>query len=316
MHVVVVGAGAVGTLYGGWLLAGGVDVSFVARGASLEALRGDGLTLTGNRGAFRSGPVPAETSIQALRPADVIVFAVKLYDLREAARAARSGLVDGGLVVGLQNGVSAYRTLSESFDHGQIAVGPVYSAARRSAPATVEFSGARHLVVIGSPRGAAHPSAQALIAGWRRAGIQAHVSDEIERVLWAKFLGFATNAALTCLSRQSAGVVYHDPDLLHLARAGIREIMALATVEGVELAGDAEDATIRLLQSFPPDMVASMRQDLDAGRRLELDDITGAIVRLGRKHGIPTPTHEVAYACLKPFRDGVPNPVRSVPHDD
>lgn len=316
MHVVIVGAGAVGTLYGGWLIAGGVDVSFVARGASLEALRHDGLTLTGDRGEFRSGPVAAEESIGALRPADVIVFAMKLYDLREAANAARAGLVEGGLAVGLQNGISAYATLREFFAHGQIAVGPVYSAARRNAPAAVEYSGARHLVVIGGPGREVHRSAPALVAGWRRAGIQSDLSDGIEGVLWTKFLGFATNAALTCLSRQAAGVVYHDADLLDLARASIREIMALAAAEGVELADDAEDSTIRLLQSFPPEMVASMRQDLDAGRRLELDDITGAIVRLGRKHGIATPTHDVAYACLKPFRDGVPIPVRSVSHDD
>ena len=87
--------------------------------------------------------------------------------------------------------------------------------------------------------------------------------------------------------------------------------MALAAAEGVTLAADAEATTVRLLQSFPPDMVASMRQDLDAGRRLELDEITGTIVRLGIKHGISTPVHATAYACLKPYRDGARTPSRS-----
>lgn len=316
MHVVVVGAGAVGTLYGGWLVAGGVEVSFVARGAALEALRERGLTLRGDRGEVRLGPVAADCSPEALRPADAVVLAVKLYDLREAAGIAHGCLVEGGLVVGLQNGVGAFETLAERFEPGRIAVGPVYSAARLSSPGCVEYSGARHLVVLGSPRGDVHPGVHALIAGWRRAGVEAEVSHDIDRVLWTKFLGFATNAALTCLSRRPAGVVYHDADLLDLARGSIREIAALAAAEGVNLADDAEDVTIRLLRSFPPDMVASMRQDLDAGRRLELDDVAGAIVRLGRRHGVPTPIHATAYACLKPYRDGLPPPTRSEPDAD
>jgi 2-dehydropantoate 2-reductase len=314
VHVVVVGAGAVGKLYGGWLLAGGVDVSFVARGASLEALRGDGLTLRGDRGELRLGPVAAEEAPEALRPADAVVLAVKLYDLPEAAGIAGRCILDDGLVVGLQNGVGAFGLLAEALPPDRIAVGPVYSAARQVSPGTVEYSGARHLVVLGSPRGEIHPAAHSLVAGWRRAGVEAEISGDIDRVLWTKFLGFATNAALTCLSRQPAGVVYHDPDLLELARGSVREIMALAAAEGVALAADAEDATIRLLRSFPPDMVASMRQDLDAGRRLELDDVTGAIVRSGRRHGIPTPIHATAYACLKPYRDGVPPSIRSDAH--
>lgn len=311
MHVVVVGAGAIGTLYGGWLRAGGCDVSFVARGAALDALRADGPILRGDLGEWRGGPVAADSDPAALAPADAVILAVKLYDLREAAALAAACLVDGGLVVGLQNGVDAFATLTERFAPGQVAVGPVYSAARLAAPGVVDYAGARHLAIIGNPDGPVHPVAHALVAAWRRSGIDAEVSDDIARVLWTKFLAFATNAALTCLSRQPAGVVYHDPDLLDLARRSIGEIAALAQAEGVALPADAAADAIALLRSFPPDMVASMRQDLDAGRRLELDDIIGTIVRLGRRHGVPTPFHATAYACLNPYRDGSPSPDRS-----
>lgn len=314
VHVVVIGAGAIGTLYGGWLIAGGMDVSFVARGKALTALRSEGLLLQGDRGQFRSGPVKADSDAAALRRAEVVILAVKLYDLGEAALLTGMCLNEGGLVVGLQNGISAPDTLRAFLPAEQVMVGPVYSAARLSAPAVVDYSGARHRVIIGSASGVVHPAAEPLIDGWRRAGVEAEVSEDIAPVLWSKFLGFATNAALTCLSRQPAGVVYRNPDLLQLARGAVREIIQLAVVEGVELAADSEDATIRLLQSFPPDMVASMRQDLDAGRRLELDDITGTIVRLGRKHGIPTPIHATAYACLKPLRDGAAPIHRSTSH--
>ncbi len=314
MHVVIVGAGAVGTLYGGWLRASGLDVSFLARGAALSALRTEGPVLRGDRGDQLIGPVTAHDDPGALAPADVIIMTVKLYDLREAALAAAPLLADGGLVVGLQNGVSAFDILSETFAPEQIMVGPVYSAARLSAPCVVDYTGARHLAVIGNPAGNVHPAAGMLVEGWRRAGIEAEISDDIGRVLWMKFLGFATNAALTCLSRQSAGVVYHDPDLLDLTRASIREIAAVSKAQGMTLPADAEEITLRLLQSFPPDMVASMRQDLDAGRRLELDDIIGTIVRLGRCHNIPTPVHAAAYACLKPYRHGAASPSRRPSH--
>lgn len=311
MHVVIVGAGAIGTLYGGWLIAGGVDVSFVARGAQLNALRAGGLTIRGDRGEFRANSLAVEDDPSRLRPAEAVILAVKLYDLRGAAGIAARCLAENGLVVGLQNGITAFGVLRETFSAAQVMVGPVYSAASQVAPGVVDYAGARHLAVIGSPDDGAHSAAAGLVEGWRRAGVEARISDDIERVLWMKFLGFATNAALTCLSRQPAGVVYRDPDLLDLARRAIGEIVALAEPEGVALAEDAEAATIQLLQSFPPDMVASMRQDLDAGRRLELDEITGTIVRLGIKHGIPTPVHATAYACLKPYRDGTPSSPRS-----
>lgn len=306
MHVVVVGAGAIGTLYGGWLLAGGGDVSFVARGSSLAALTRDGLELRGDRGTYGSRDVVAADDVAALRPADILVYTVKLFDLEEAVAATRRALVPGGLAIGLQNGVDSAEILGRSFAPEQVMIGPVYSAARLVAPGIVVYSGRHHQVLIGGADGTAHPLAEALLATWRRAEVDAILAPDIRTVLWTKFLAFATNAALTCLSRQSAGIVYHDPDLLDLAHRSIGEIAAVARHEGIELPARYAEDTVALMQSFPPDMVASMRQDLDAGRRLELDGICGAVRRYGRKHGVPTPVHDVAYACLKPFRDGIP----------
>lgn len=304
MRVTVVGAGAVGTLYGGWLLAGGGDVSFVARGSALDRLQQHGVDLRGARGDVRRREVIASPRIETLPAADVILYTVKLYDLETAAASTSSGLREGGLVVGLQNGVEARAVLGGVFPPSQVLVGPVYSAARLLVSGAVEYAGPRHRVVLGGA-GAAHPAAQALVDLWLQAGVEAELTDDIDRVLWTKFLGFATNAALTCLSRQAAGVVYRDPDLLELARRSIREIAAVAAAEGVALSATAEDETIALLQGFPPDMVASMRQDLDAGRRMELDGVCGVLGALGRKHGVATPLHDIAYACLKPYRNGV-----------
>ncbi len=303
MRIVVIGSGAIGSLYGGWLLAAGGNVAFVARGLRCLQLKRDGLVIKSERELLFPAVTVAQDATE-LPPADVLIFAVKLYDLDSAAQAAAGALASGGLVVGLQNGVEAAQMLATIFDPGQVMVGPVYSAATLERDGVVRQKGQRNDVAIGRVGGAAHPHAERLVELWRKAGVEASISDDIQATLWTKFLFLATNAALTCLARQPAGVVYHDPLLLDLAERSIAEIATIAEAEGVRLAPDAKAEALAILQSFPPDVVASMRQDLDAGRRLELEGISGTIVRLGRKHGLPTPVHDVAYACLKPFADG------------
>ena len=304
MRIILIGSGAIGTLYGGWLLSGGADVAFVARADRYDQIRERGIVLTGAAGETTHRAINVVRDAGDLPPADVLLFAVKTYDLDAAARAAKDALAPGGLVVGLQNGVDAAAMLGTIFDPAQVMVGPVYSAATLTADGAVRYGGQRNDVVIGNVLGLVHPLAEPLVAAWRKAGVAASISDDIQASLWTKFLFLATNAALTCLSRQSAGVVYHDPWLLDLAKRSIAEISAVAAAEGVQLASDAPAAALAILTSFPPDVVASMRQDLDAGRRLELEAISGTIVRLGRKHKLATPVHDVAYACLKPFADG------------
>ncbi len=303
MRITVIGSGAIGSLYGGWLLAGGGEVAFVARGARIDQLHRDGLRIEGEH-ALTFPNVTVAREAADLPPADVLIFAVKLYDLEGAARAAAGSLAPGGLVVGLQNGVDSAALLGSVFDQGQVMVGPVYSAATLRPDGVVRYGGQRNDVAIGNAGGVDHRLAAPLVAMWRKAGVDASIADDIKATLWTKFLFLATNAALTCLSRQPAGVVYHDPLLLDLAKRSIAEIAAVAEAEGVALAPGAEAGALAILQSFPPDVVASMRQDLDAGRRLELEGISGTIVRLGRKYGLPTPVHDVAYACLKPFAGG------------
>ena len=304
MQIMVIGTGAIGTLYGGWLLSGGGDVVFVARGVRHDHIREHGICLTGPSGETIHRVVTVVRDVRDLPPADVLLFAVKTYDLESAARGATGALAPGGLVVGLQNGVDAAAILGASYNPGQVMVGPVYSAATLEPGGAVRFSGQRNDVIIGNLQADPHSHAEPLLAYWRKAGITASISDGIEAALWTKFLFLATNAALTCLSRQPAGVVYHEPLLLDLAKRSIAEIAAVAAAEGVQLSPDAAAAALAILTGFPPDVVASMRQDLDAGRRLELEAISGTIVRLGRKHKLATPVHDVAYACLKPFADG------------
>ena len=296
----VIGAGAIGRLYGGWLAVGGARVSMLARGAAVAELA-DGLTLIGpgRRDRVRFEQVTADAA--SLAPADAVIVATKLYDLEAAGKLAARLQAP---VLGLQNGVSAHLALRPFHTPDRILVGPVYSPAVVSGAGEVTYPGGDKRIAVGNPFGPAHPVAARLVACWRAAGVAAALSNDIMRALWVKYLAVVTNAALTSLARLPAGVIYRDPALRTLARQSIAEAVAVGRAEGVALTDADAEAAFTFLAQLPPETVASMRQDLDAGRPLELDAFSGHLVRRGAALGVPTPFHAVVHACLMPFVDG------------
>lgn len=302
MRVAVMGAGAVGLLYGGWLQTAGADVTFIARGSRLLELKNHPLTASG-RISFRLDRVNVVENVAELPPVDVLLLATKLYDLEAAAIAALPALSKTGVAVAVQNGVSAYRVLSRLVPPAQIAVGPVYALAKMIGPASVAYRGIDR-VVLGNPDHEVKEPVAELLQLWRDAGIDASLAEDINSVLWTKFIGLATSAALNCISKLPAGIVYHEARLLDLVKQSIQEVIAVGTAECVKLPPSVAQDVLGYLQSLPPDTVASMRRDLDAGHRLELEGLSGEVMRLGQLHGISTPLHTTTYALLKPFCDG------------
>jgi 2-dehydropantoate 2-reductase len=304
MRVMIVGAGAIGLLFGGWLKSAGVEVAFLARGKRLEALQTGGIAAEGPKG-FRYQRVEAGDDAVAMGPVDALFVSVKLYDLEAAVQAALPALRQGGACIAVQNGISSFALLRDLLDPTHIAVGPVYPAADCPEPNRVRY-GAAERIILGSPVAAPAGVSGSVLEALRSAGVDARWTEDIRTELWRKFLPLATNAALTCLARLPAGAIYTDPHLSDLARRSIAETLAVGRAEGVVWAADAADQALAVLQGLPPWTLASMRQDLDAGRPLELEGLTGELVRLARKHGVDVPFHETAYACLRPFRAGPP----------
>jgi 2-dehydropantoate 2-reductase len=302
MRVAVMGSGAIGLLYGGWLKLGGADVTFVARGARLSALKSRPLVAEG-RLPFSFDDINAVADIREIDAVDAILLAVKLYDLQSAALAALPALRPEGSIVAVQNGINVFRELRAIVPASKIAIGPVYSVTRIDEPLRISYGGVER-VILGNPECDVPDPAKTMVEIWRRVGVDASVSPEINRVLWMKFVGLATGAAINCLSRLPAGVVYHDEGILEYVRQSIAEVIAVGRAEGIDFPNDTAENTLKFLQSFPPTAVASMRLDLDAGKRLELEGISGELVRLAKAHGIPTPFHSLAYAMLKHFVDG------------
>lgn len=304
----MLGAGAVGCYVGGLLSLGGLDVCVAVRGTTRDAIATHGLRLVGARGTFHAPDVHATDRPGEACGADLVLSCVKLYDAQSSAAQWREALESAGAVVSLQNGVDGVQRILAGAPRARCVGGLALVAGRLAGPGVVEYVSDMSSITLGGPGATADPTLVAFAARVAAASpptpFRVQLVEDIARGQWSKFLALATNAALTCLTRSPAGVVYRDDALLALARASIDEVLAVARAEGVALDRADADAALAMLRGLPPGMVASMHHDLMAGRPLELDGLSGTVARLGRLHGIPTPFHDYAVACLGPHRDG------------
>ncbi len=306
MRVAVMGTGGMGGFYGGRLALSGQDVTFVARGPHLAAMREKGLLLKGPDGDQPIEPTKATDDPASIGPVDVILFCVKLYDAEEAAGLIRPIVRDDTLIVSLMNGVDGPERVAKVLGKGEVIGGAAYASATICGPGEVEYRQGPNRLVLGA-LGAQQPAALASFAdACRAAGFPVEVSDNIARTLWEKFVLLSTNAGLTALTRQPVGVVYADADLRRLAREMMAEVVAVAHARNVELAPDIIDRSFAVLDAFAPGMFASAYFDLANGKRMEVGSFSGLIARLGDELGVATPHHRTVYACLKPYEHGAP----------
>lgn len=307
MKIAVMGAGGVGGYFGG-LLAAGNEVSFVARGAHLAAIRESGLKLDGPDGIIDVRHKAATDEPGEIGPVDVVIFAVKLYDTETAAEAIRPVVGPDTRVLSLQNGVDGGARLARVFGAERVWAGPAYIASYISAPGRVRYFAGMSSIRYGTWTRQADPLAGTFLAACQAAGFGAELVPDARVPLWEKFILLATNSALSAATRGPTVRAYQDPEMQETALAAFREVEAVARAEGIGVAEDIVQRCLALSGTFAPDSRASMCNDLLNGRRMELDSLSGLVVRLGETHGIETPVHRTLYTMLKPFRDGPPPP--------
>jgi 2-dehydropantoate 2-reductase len=306
MRIAIMGAGGVGGFYGGRLAQAGHEVAFITRGEHLRAIQASGLKLVGAAGDIVIPGVRASDDPARLAPVDVVLFCVKLFDTEDAARAIAPLLSQGGTCITLQNGVDGQHRIGAIVGNDRVMGGIAFVSALIDSPGVIRYASKAPSIQFGEADGRVSERAARFRDACVAAGIGAEVVADIRAAQWHKFVGLTVNSALTSLVRQPAGVVYHDPDILALARAMFAESAAVAAAMDVRLPDDIVEWQVRNHRNFPPGMFASMYHDLSRGRRLELDSLSGLIVRKGRELGVPTPFHSMAYACLKPYLDGSP----------
>ena len=304
MRIAIMGAGGIGGYYGGRLAQAGHDVAFIARGEHLRAIQAKGLALAGPAGDAHIASVQATDEPGRLEPVDVVLFCVKLFDTEDAARAIKSLLAKGGACITLQNGVDGAQRIGGVVGHEQVMAGIAFVSALIEAPGVIRYNSKSPSIQFGEADGRMSERAVRFRDACVGAGFRAEVVADIRAALWHKFVGLTVNSALTSLVRQPAGVIYPDPDLMAIARAGFAETAAVGKASGVRLPEDIVEWQVKNHLGFPAGMYASMYHDLSRGKRLELESLSGLVAREGKRLGVPTPFHSMAYACLKPYAPG------------
>ncbi len=298
MRVAVLGAGGVGSYYGGLLRRAGHEVVLLARGANLAAVRARGLEVRTPEGPFGVRP-EATDGPGAIGDVELAIVAVKTYSLDAIAPAARIAAQRGAVVLPLLNGVEACeRLVAAGVPAAMVLGGLTQVSVVRVAPGVVERRSAFHRVVVGETAGGTSERAERVAAAFRAAGADAAVSPDITADLWRK-LAFITPMAASCgMSRTPVGPVLAAPLGRVLVERAVREVLAVGRAAGVALAPGDEDAVLAFIESLSPELKPSFLLDLEAGGPTELDDLCGAVSRIGRRVGVETPVHDTATAVL------------------
>jgi 2-dehydropantoate 2-reductase len=303
MRIAIVGSGGVGGYFGGRLAATGTDVTFLARGAHLEAMRAHGLRIDSPKGNVHLANVKAESDPAAVGPVDVVFFAVKLYDTESALSLLPPLVGPRTVVVGFQNGVETVGTLTRAVGASHTAGGVSYVSAVIAEPGVIRHTAMDHLI-FGMPDGSPSPQLESLLEACRPAGFQVTLSRDITVDIWTKFVRISVFSAMTAVTRSPIGVIVNDPELLEMLKAAARETLAVAHAKGVQVSGTIDEDVAVAYKALPPQAKASMLEDLERGRRIELPWLSGAVVRLGREVGVATPIHAFISTVLKPYVNG------------
>ncbi len=304
MKIAVFGAGALGGYFGGRLLEAGNDVSFIARGGHLEVLRQRGLTLESELGDVHLHPVRASDDPGDVGPVDLVMFLVKAYDTDAAAQALAPLLADDTEVVSFQNGVESRERIAAVVGDERVLGGVAYIFADVRAPGVIRHSGSLARLIFGAFDGRRSSKAERLAQALRGAGVQCELVDDIEVRLWEKFVLISSLAAVTALTRLSVGEVLADLECAGLLQDALHETAHVGFAHCPGLSADIADRQWGFVQSLPAGMRASMLDDLERGKRIELEYLSGAVVRLGTAAGVEAPVHATVYRALHPYIDG------------
>ncbi|MFQ5692154.1 MAG: 2-dehydropantoate 2-reductase [Nitrospinota bacterium] len=312
MKIAVMGAGAVGSYYGGLLARAGEEVRLIGRGGHLRAMRERGLRVESSvEDAFSLPPdsVRATEDTRGLDPVDLVLFAVKGPDTEAAVSLLPPLLGEETAVLTVQNGVDSAEGIAEALARAgrsaDILPGAVYIEATIVSPGVVRHGTGPRRLVFGERDGALTPRAEAIRDAFARTGVPVELTERIEAALWSKFLYICPMSGITAMTRKGLRAVLDLPDTRAVYHAAVREVEAVARARGVDLPPDAVEGVMAFSEGLP-DMRSSLQKDLEAGKPLEIEALAGAAVRLGREAGVPTPVHDIFYACLKAQDPGTP----------
>ena len=306
MRIAVLGAGGIGGYVGGRLAEAGLDVGFLARGRHLDAIRQNGLRIRSPHGDVQLADAFATDDPGEIGPVDLVLFTVKLSDADAAARSLGPLIGTNTRIVTLQNGIDSKSIIGRHVEAERIAAGIIYLAAYITAPGEISNPGGVHKLVI-DDLGGDKVMTDFFDACARSIAIDATPTDEPEKTVWGKFIALVAFSGVTAISRLPIGAVYESPETLAFMRQLLVENVAVARASRLDFDASHVDTTIDLFAKQPYGQKSSMLVDLEAGKPLELEWLSGRVHSLGRELGIETPANSAVWAALSPYRNGPPN---------
>ncbi len=308
MDIVVIGAGSLGSFYGSLLARNGHHVTFLARGRTLEVLENQALRIESRLVGDFAIHVNATNDVTAIPTPDLVFLSVKTYDLDGAARSVAPILGPKTSILAVQNGVDHPQIIGQYVERSCIVPGVVYISATVEAPGHIRQIGGPGWVMIGELDGGPNPRTNAIREAFDGIGIECTVHENIETVIWQKFMVICAMSGVTALTRLTLQQIFDDEETTRLYLAVMTEVAAVATAHGITISAEqAREMCQTVMNTRPLPERGSMAYDLLSGRRLELSSLNGAAVRLGQQKHVSTPMNWCITASLRPYESGTPN---------
>ena len=307
MRFAILGSGAVGGYFGAKLARAGHDVTFIARGAHLDAIRNTGLEIRSAKLGDFTVRAPAESDTSKIGPVDVAIVSVKAYD--NATALPRLKPMTGGdtVVLTLQNGVDSADDVAAVVGEQHVLGGTTYVATALEGPGLIVQTGVHRSIIFGEVyggRGRITPRVQAIADAMAGADIQTTAVPDARIPIWDKYVYLAAFSGFTGASRLAIGHIWKFPHVREMFYACSREIAAIAKAEGVTISANRFESLEEYMTNLPPTTRSSLLIDLEQGKRIEVEALQGAAVRRAAKHGVPVPITATLYALLKPHENG------------
>lgn len=299
MRIVVFGTGGVGGYFGGRLAQAGEDVTFVARGEHLRAIKANGLRVDSPNGDFVIHPARATDDVNDAGATDLVILGVKAWQVPEAARAIRPLVGSSTIVLPLQNGVDAVPQLVDALGSKNVIGGLCRIVSFVVEPGHIRHAGFDPTIIIGELDNSRTERIVKIEEMFKHASLDTTIAADIQVALWTKFLFIASFSGVGALANAPAGVLRSDPKRRAQMLSAMEEIYALAHARGIKLPPDSVDKVMAAVDGLPADATSSMQRDIAAGKPSELESQNGAVVRMAGESGIEVPTHTLIYQTLR-----------------
>ena len=301
MRIAIFGTGGAGGRFGAFLARSGKDITFIARGEHLNAIRADGLHLETPEGEIHVYPAqvtddPAEAGVM-----DTVILGVKTWQVKEAATAMQPMIGPETIVVPLQNGVEASAELAEVLGEEHALGGLCGTISWIVAPGRIRSIGGLHFIRFGELNNQESDRTKRLLEVLNQAEIQAEIPPDIQTAIWEKFLFVVSFGGVGAVARAPIGVMRTLPETRTMLERCMREIFEVSRAREVGLDADYHERALVILDGLAPASTTSLHRDIAAGKPSELEAWNGAVVRIGRQVGVPTPLHEFIYHSLLPL---------------